>query len=333
MKYHHTLKMIFALLLAAAALLSGCASASEAPAGTAQTRSLALLLSQEDDFLLTLRDCLLTEAEKQGCTLTCYTAGGDAATQLAQAHEALASGADALIVNLTSEDSGRQIAAIAGDTAVVFVNRAPTDRSILNDKTVFVGVDETLCGDLQGAALASYFRENWIGTDIRYLLFQGVSDLENTTERSNGAIQGLTDAGFTPIPAAEFQVCDFYRDRAQTAMEALLADNTAYDCIICNNDAMALGVIDALKAHGKDPSEVPIVGIDCTEEGAAALRCGDLYMTVKQDAAVQAQAAVTAAVNLFSGQAFDTGISFPLETDGQITPYSLHIPAGAVMSD
>lgn len=322
-----------AALLLTAALLTGCGAVRPAPAESAQKRSLALLLSQEDDFLTTLRDQVRAEAEKQGCALDYYTAEGDAETQLSQAHEALAAGADTLIVNLTSEDSGRQIAAIAGDANIVFINRAPTDRSVLNDKTVFVGVDEALCGMLQGQELAAYFQENWVGAEIRYLLFQGVPNLENTLERSNGALQGLIDAGFTPVSAAEFQVCDFYRDRARAAMTELLAAGTAYDCVICNNDAMALGVIDALRAAGKDPSEVRIAGVDCTEEGAEALRAGDLYVTVKQDAAVQAETAVAAAMNLSSGQPFDAGLDFSLKIDGQATPYSIYIPASATIAD
>ena len=99
----------------------------------------------------------------------------------------------------------------------------------------------------QGQELAAYFQKNWVGTEIRYLLFQGVPNLENTLKRSNGALQGLIDAGFTPVSAAEFQVCDFYRDRARAAMTELLAAGTAYDCVIRNNDAMALGVIDVLR--------------------------------------------------------------------------------------
>lgn len=331
MKKYPIIVKFAVLSLIAAVLLTGCGSTGNSTsAEAAQEPALALLLSQEDDFLVTLRDCVQEEAEKQGCTLDCYTAEGDAQTQLLQAHEALAAGADTLLVNLTSEDSGRRIADIAGDANLVFINRAPTDRSILNEKTVFVGVDETRCGTLQGQALAAYFRENWVGTEIRYLLFQGVPGLENTVERSNGAIQGLINGGFTPVSAAKFQVCDFDRGRARLAMETLLEDGVDYDCIICNNDAMALGVIDALKAAGKDPSEVPIVGVDGTDDGVEALNSGALYMTVDQDAAVQANAAVTAAVNLRSGRPFDTGIHVPPGADGQQPAYSICIPANAV---
>ena len=46
--------------------------------------------------------------------LNCYTAEGNAKTQLLQAHEALASGTGTLLVNLTSEDSGKRVADIAG---------------------------------------------------------------------------------------------------------------------------------------------------------------------------------------------------------------------------
>ena len=52
-----------------------------------------------------------------------------------------------------------------------------------------------------------------------------------------------------------------------------------YDCIISNNDAMALGAIEALKAVGLDPSEVPSVGVDATVDGCQAVKEGTLSMT------------------------------------------------------
>ena len=91
------------------------------------------------------------------------------------------------------------------------------------------------------------------------------------------------------------------RDRARVAMTGLLAVGTAYNCVICNNDAMALGVIDALRYAGKDSSEVPVA------EGEWAFHTGNLYVTVKQDAVVQAETAVAAALNLSSGQPLTSG--------------------------
>ena len=116
-------------------------------------------------------------------------------------------------------------------------------------------------------------------------------------------------------------------------MTGLLAVGTAYNCVICNNDAMALGVFDALRYAGKDSSEVPVAGADCTDEGEWAFHTGDLYMTVKQDAVVQAETAVAAALNLSSGQPLTYGIDFPLEIDSQTARYSFCIIASTVIAD
>lgn len=39
-----------------------------------------------------------------------------------------------------------------------------------------------------------------------------------------------------------------------------LLKTTKYDCIISNNDAMALGAVEAMQQQGLDPKSVPIVG-------------------------------------------------------------------------
>lgn len=323
-----SVKRLAVLLLAVTLLCTGCGTVPQS-AEEPQETSLAFFLSQEDEFLLELKAGIEAEAAAQGCTLRCYTANGDPDTQISQVHEALADGVDTLLVNLASDETGERICDIVGDANVVFVNRAPTRHTLLNEKTVFVGMDETQCGLLQGEALVQYFQEQQAGVEIRYLLFQGVPGLENTDARSNGALQALTDAGYLPVAAAEFQICDFYREQAHDAMARLLTQEVAYDCVICNNDAMALGVIDALKEAGKDPAEVPIVGVDCTADGAAALEAGTLFMTVDQDAQTQAEAAVSAAVNLERGLSFDDGIRMP-EDDEQAQLYTIRIPVTAV---
>ena len=64
---------------------------------------------------------------------------------------------------------------------------------------------------------------------------------------------------------------------AQVVVECLLEQGVDFDCVICDNDEMALGVIEALEAAGWDPGAAPIVSVDHTAEGAAALESGKLY--------------------------------------------------------
>lgn len=64
------------------------------------------------------------------------------------------------------------------------------------------------------------------------------------------------------------------REKAKKMFEAFLKLNVSYDCIISNNDEMALGVIDAMEENGIDPSKVPILGLDATPEACKAISNG-----------------------------------------------------------
>lgn len=50
-----------------------------------------------------------------------------------------------------------------------------------------------------------------------------------------------------------------------------LLGTVEFDAIISNNDAMALGAIEALHAQGMDPKDYIIVGVDATVDGCTAV--------------------------------------------------------------
>ena len=80
---------------------------------------------------------------------------------------------------------------------------------------------EALCGTLQGKKLAAYFQKNWADIKIRYLLFRGVPNLENTVGELQRCPSGTNRCGLPPVSAAEFQACNFY----QATMTELMADS------------------------------------------------------------------------------------------------------------
>ena len=196
---------VVALLAAVAVLGTGCGAdaAGAVESRTRETRALGLLLSREDTFLSELKADIEAEAAAQGYAVQYYNAGNDPETQLRQVHEALAEGVETLLVNLADGEDSEKVADIVGDAGVVLLNRAP-GTAILNERMVFVGMDEAGSGALQGHALAEYFWETDHGTDIRYLLFQGMPGQENTDARSGTAVQSLLDDGFCPIAAADY---------------------------------------------------------------------------------------------------------------------------------
>src|SRR5690606_28435828 len=78
-------------------------------------------------------------------------------------------------------------------------------------------------------------------------------------------------------------------------MAAFLADKgDAIEAVIANNDDMALGAIEALKAAGyfENGKFMPVVGVDATEPAMQALKEGTLLGTVVNDANNQGKATV-----------------------------------------
>ena len=70
------------------------------------------------------------------------------------------------------------------------------------------------------------------------------------------------------------------------------------DCVICNNDSMALGIVEACKNKGIDCSTLPILGVDATKDGCDAIRNNEMAFTVYQSGVGQGHAAVDAALRL-----------------------------------
>ena len=81
--------------------------------------------------------------------------------------------------------------------------------------------------------------------------------------------------------------------------------------VVCaNNDEMALGAINALKA-GKLLDTVFVGGVDATSEALAAMKAGDLEVTVFQDAKGQGKGGVDAAVDLIAGKTVPDYVDIP----------------------
>ena len=132
-------------------------------------------------------------------------------------------------------------------------------------------------------------------------LLNGILGQTSTTNRTASVLKALEDGGINATEASAPLACDYDRAKAIDKISPLLTAGTEFDCIISNNDAMALGAIEAMKSLGMDPTSVPIVGIDCTPDGAAAVASGEMYMTVFQNAKGQGSGAMQAAINLLNG--------------------------------
>lgn len=318
-------KKLLAGLMASAMLamtLTGCGSTADSTESEQGTEagssggdgySMTLIMSLRDEFLSTLEAGAKSAADELGVTLSTQDANNDASKTIQFIESARNAGDDAVLVNLVDAATAQQCIEAAGDMTIVFVNRAPEDTSILGGNSAFVGSDEMQSGGYQGQFLADYFNEKG-QTDVRYILLEGTLGLVHTEQRSASVIQAMKDGGLNPIEASAPLVAEYDRATAMDMISPLLG-TTEFDCIIANNDAMALGAIEAMTAQGMDPTSIPIVGIDATVDGIQAIKDGTLAMTVFQDANGQGLGAVQAAVNLLEGNAVNEGTDFEVDEE------------------
>ena len=133
--------------------------------------------------------------------------------------------------------------------------------------------------------------------------------------------QGCTDV-IDATPDLELKVNGaglWTRDKAMNVVENWIQGDTLPDLICANNDEMALGAINALKAAGK-LDQVKVGGIDATDDALVAMKAGDLAVTVFQDANGQGVGAVQTAVKMVNGEQVESFVKIPFQL---VTPENM----------
>jgi ribose transport system substrate-binding protein len=92
-------------------------------------------------------------------------------------------------------------------------------------------------------------------------------------------------------------------------MSGLLAELRDIDGILCANDVMALGAIEALAAAGR---RVPLVGVNAIPEAVTAIKSGKLLATVDFDALKISSIATEAAIRHLRGERVPAEIILPV---------------------
>ena len=105
---------------------------------------------------------------------------------------------------------------------------------------------------------------------LSFALLEGERGHQDAVIRTEWVIRSLEEAG--PWQMTESGVADWERDQATALSEQWLSlYGDQIELFICNNDDMALGVLDTLKKEERD-QKIGVVGIDGTEEALAAVR-------------------------------------------------------------
>ena len=189
---------------------------------------------------------------KEGTNFTMVDGANDQAKQTEQIDSFIAEGVDGLIVNLVQSTSASTIIekAKAADIPVVFINREPTAEDLaLYDKCCYVGADARQSGTFQGEIIAATENKgdfNGNGT-VDYAMIMGDPENVDAQYRTEYSIKALEDAGLKVNKLYE-QRADWDQTKGQeNAANVLSQFNNEVDVIFCNNDAMAMGALQAIE--------------------------------------------------------------------------------------
>lgn len=279
-------------------------------AAHAETVGVSMALF-DDNFLTVLRNGMQDYSkELKGVTLHVEDAQNDVAKQQSQIQNFIASKVDAIIVNPVDTDATAAMSKLAADAKIplVYVNRQPVNVDSLPDGQAFVASDETVAGTLEAKEVCRL-----LGGKGNAVIMMGELSNQAARMRTQSAKDVLKTDECKGISVVEEQTANWQRTQGSDLVTNWLSSGIEFNAVIANNDEMAIGAIQSLKAAGKDMKDYVVAGVDATQDALAAMQAGDLDATVFQDAAGQGKGALDAALKLVKGEKVEKKVYIPFQ--------------------
>src|ERR1700722_9957472 len=227
------------IALAAATILSSSAYAAKIGVSMAKF---------DDNFLTVLRNGMSDYAKTQnGVSLQIEDAKDDVSKQLSQMQNFIANNVEAIIGNPVDTSATAAMPKPPADAGVplVYVNREPADVDKLGPKAAFVASNEKDSGTLETKEICKL-----LGGKGDILVMEGQLSNQAAVQRTADIHDVIAPDGCKGIKIIAEQTAEWDRTKAQNLMTNWLSKGMKYDAIVSNNDEMAGGALQALKAAG-----------------------------------------------------------------------------------
>ena len=303
---------VAAIVLASASVFTACSSSAPATSGSAagggtKTLKIGVTFPILDQFLQKVADAITAEAKAKGVEVNIVAADEKTDTQLGQVENFVSQKEDGIIVIPVDTDAAGPMtdAAKGANNPLVYVNRKPAD---LPSGVPYVGSDSLYAGTVEMQELAKL-----AGGQGNVVILQGDPANEAAVQRTKGCNDVV--AQNPGMKVIKTQAGNWYREKGQSIMENWLQSGDDIKVVCANNDEMALGAINAIKADNKKlgADGILVGGVDATADALAAMTAGDLAVTVFQDAAGQGKGGVDAVVDLANGQTVKDYVDIPYQ--------------------
>jgi inositol transport system substrate-binding protein len=287
----------------------------------ANAQKVGLAMANQDTFLAYMSDALRVQAKKVGANVQMEVAGDDVGKQLSQIQNFIAQKVEAIIVNPVDTDVTPRITKLvtAANIPLIYVNRRPADFEKLPAGVAWVASDEKVSGTLETQEVCRVMKGKG-----NIVVLMGELSNEAARTRTQDIENVLATKECSGIKILDKREGKWQRTAGNDITTNWVANGMKFDAIISNNDEMAIGAIQALKAARKWRPDFMVAGIDATPDALASMKAGDLKVTVFQNAAGQGAGSLDAAIKLIKKQSVDRFVNIPFElvTPGNLSRYT-----------
>jgi D-xylose transport system substrate-binding protein len=274
-----TITLVFLTLF----LLEGCSNKDEVKVGF-------LMHALDKERWENDRDFFIQKVEELGGTVEVRIADNDAQKQMKQANELLSNGIDILVVVPVDQFAAAQIVENAHAKNIKVISY---DRLIKNcELDFYVSTDNVEIGKLQAEYLTI------LQPTGSYALIGGALNDNNSQFLYLGqmnVLQPLVERGDIKIVYNVFTE-RWEEEEGYNHVKNLLAQSVEVDAILAGNDAIAYGVIKALRESGKE-GKVKVVGMDADlrnlHEIVSGTQTCTIYKPYEKLASTAAELAIT----------------------------------------
>lgn len=243
---------------------------------------------------------------------------------------------DLLLVNLVDTKHSQQVIDIIKQTniPVIFFNREPYTTNAIKSykKSIYIGTDAKEAGDLEGDLLLKAWNSSKLNVDknkdnvLQYIMLQGELYNIEAIFRTKYSVEAINKANVKTNELALF-VCNWDQELAEKSIKSIfLKYGSNIEAIISNNDAMAIGAVNALQKYGYNKGNpqktITVVGIDAIPEAENFIDNNFMTGSVVQDHYGMAEALYLSGLNLINGKSAIDGTQYKFDDTG----VSIRIP-------
>jgi len=246
---------------------------------------VASLHNLSEPFFIAVRRELESEAAKLNVDISVVDGQSNSAKQTADVEAAIASGANGIILAPTNVNALAPAveSVIKAGIPIVTLDRRVDNTSV---SVPHVGADNVGGGRSMAEWVIEHFPKG-----ARIVLISGQPGSSSAIDRTQGIRAAFKSAGAQYQIVAE-QSANWQREQGLTVTQNILTSlgTQIPEVILCEDDDMALGALEALRTSGI--SSVNVLGFNATPEALARVRDGRLAATVEQSPVRQARAAL-----------------------------------------